>query len=459
MAARKNRKRPTTATGRLFRLTGMTTSIATRVAGHQVRGVFQSSEAREAGRDKLMAHIGREVAATLGEMKGAVMKVGQIASQMQDILPAEISEQLKTLQNASAPMPFHVIQRQLERELGAPLETSFAHVEPTPFAAASIGQVHQARTHEGETVVVKVQYPAVKESIDSDMKHLRRILRLGSLLRVDEAALDAVFREIRAQLHDELDYRQEADNLAQFRDFHRHQPWLVIPRVYPALSSEKVLTLSKEDGVALEAVNDHPAFDQSLRNQLGERLFDALGEQIFQHHAVHCDPHPGNFAFRPDGTIVMYDFGAVKRLPAEDAALLQGLVQASLDQDWQKVDALLQAIGARKKDTQVSDEFYATWIALFLRPFSDTPFDFQQSQLHTDIVRQVKRTPLEQMLKFQPSSRTLLIERVVSGHYWTMMTLGVKAAFRPNLERALERGKTGWEPSPADTGPGDVKQT
>ena len=158
------------------------------------------------------------------------MKVGQIASQMQDILPREISDQLKVLQNASAPMPFHVIRRQLEKELGDTDRQLFP-LRRNPFAAASIGQVHHATTHEGEEVVVKVQYPAVKESIDSDMKHLRRILRLGSLLKVDEAALDAVFQEIRNQLHEELDYRQEAANLDSFRP-PPDQPWLVIPQVF-----------------------------------------------------------------------------------------------------------------------------------------------------------------------------------------------------------------------------------
>ncbi|EKF74465.1 hypothetical protein A11A3_08590 [Alcanivorax hongdengensis A-11-3] len=441
MADRRPRKRPTTTAGRLMRLTGMTTSIATRVAGHQVKSLFQSADASAASRDKLMEHIGREVAATLGEMKGAVMKVGQIASQMQDILPAQISEQLKVLQNASAPMPFHVIRRQLEKELGGELDSLFREFEQTPFAAASIGQVHRAVTPDGDTVVVKVQYPAVKESIDSDMKHLRRILRLGSLLKVDEQALEAVFREIRNQLQEELDYRQEAGNLAHFREFHQHQPWLIIPRVYDDLSSEKVLTLSLEEGTPLDQVDDAHGFDQQTRNQLGERLFDALGEQIFALRAVHCDPHPGNFAFRPDGTIVMYDFGAVKRLNAQDTELLRNIVMAAMGQHWAELDQHLQALGARKAGTTVNDQFYATWIDLLLRAFGDTPYDFARAELHKDIMRQVKRTPLEQLLKFQPSSRSLLVERVISGHYWTMMKLGVNTAFRPNLERALDNAR------------------
>ncbi|MGB1465565.1 MAG: ABC1 kinase family protein [Alcanivorax nanhaiticus] len=441
MAEQRRRKRPTTTTGRLFRLTGMTTSIATRVAGHQVKGLFQSESAKAADREKLMQHIGKEVAATLGEMKGAVMKVGQIASQMQDILPKEISDQLKVLQNASAPMPFHVIRRQLERELGSAISERFADFEETPFAAASIGQVHRATTHDGDAVVVKIQYPAVKESIDSDMKHLRRILRLGSLLKVDEAALDGVFREIRNQLEEELNYHQEAINLNQFKTFHQHQPWLVIPAVYEDLSSEKVLTLSLESGTPLEQVNDENGFDQTTRNLLGERLFDAIGEQIFRYRTVHCDPHPGNFAFRPDGSIVMYDFGAVKRLPSEDANLLRDIVEAALQQNWLQLDNLLKTLGARKQDSQVSDQFYATWIELLLRAFSSEPYDFGNSCLHTDIMKQVRKTPLEQMMKFQPSPRSLLIERVVSGHYWTLMNLGVNAAFLPNLEKALNESQ------------------
>ncbi len=434
----RRKKRPTSTTGRLFRLAGMTTSVATRVAGHQVKGLFQSDAAKAADREKLMQHIGKEVAATLGEMKGAVMKVGQIASQMQDILPREISEQLKVLQNASAPMPFHVIRRQLEKELGDTIDSLFSRFEETPFAAASIGQVHHATTHEGEEVVVKVQYPAVKESIDSDMKHLRRILRLGSLLKVDEAALDGVFQEIRNQLHEELDYCQEAANLDEFRQRHADQPWLVIPRVYRELSGERVLTLSREDGIALDDVNNRNGFDQDTRNLLGERLFDAIGQQIFEFRAVHCDPHPGNFAFRPDGTIVMYDFGAVKRLPSQDAQLLRDIVTSAIKEEWETLDQQLQRLGARKHDSDVSGDFYATWIELLLRAFSREPFDFARSQLHTDILKQVKRTSLEQMMKFQPSPRSLLVERVVSGHYWTLMHLGVVAAFRPNLERALQ---------------------
>lgn len=439
MAKEKKPRAATTQAGRLLRLTGMTTSIATRVAGHQVKKIFQSEEAQQRDREKLMRDVGLQVAETLGQMKGAVMKVGQIASQMQDVLPAEIADALKVLQKASAPMPISIIRRQLKRELGDDPDNLFESFEDKPFAAASIGQVHRARLADGREVVVKVQYPAVKSSIDSDMKHLRRILRLGALFKVDEQTLDAIFAEIRNQLSEELDYLQEADNLDRFRAFHAPEPWIVIPEVVRERSSDAVLTLVFEGGDDLETVQQSDAYSQDTRNLMGKRLFDAIGREIFELNEVHCDPHPGNFAFRPDGTIIMYDFGAVKRFPEEDVAALKRLTRAAMAGDYTTLDDTLIALEVRKAGgPRVSDEFYARWVDLLLPPFGETPFDFGSSRLHVDLVKETRRTPWRYLESFQPSPRTLLVNRVLSGHYWTMMRLGVNTAFKDNLDRIMD---------------------
>lgn len=439
--ARKPRRRPTTQAGRLMRLTGMTTSIATRVAGQRFRGAFQSDEDRRRDRDRLMGDIGRDVAATLGEMKGAVMKVGQIASQMQDILPDEVAEALSVLQKASAPMPFSVIRKQIRRELGDDPERLFAEFDEKPFAAASIGQVHRGRLDDGRDVAVKVQYPAVKESIDSDMRHLKRILRLGGLLKVEPATLDAIFDEIRQQLAEELDYRQEAANLREFREFHAEQPWLVIPEVVEERSTDKVLALTYETGDDLDTVATSPSYDQATRNLLGERLFEVISQQIFHHHAVHGDPHPGNFAFRPDGTLVLYDFGAVKRIPDEDTAIFQRLMQAALARDFDALERSLMELGIRKQDgPAVEEDFYAGWVDLLMPVFGDEPFDFANSRLHVHLAKKTRATPWRYLESFQPSPRTLLIDRVLGGHYWTLKKLGVVKAFRPNLDRYIQAG-------------------
>ena len=436
----KDRKyRTSTPTGRLLRLTGMTTSIASRVAGHQVKKLFQSEEASARDREKLMRDVGKQVAETLGEMKGAVMKVGQIASQMQDLLPPEIADALAVLQKASAPMPFSIIRRQLRQELGDDPKNLFQSFDETPFAAASIGQVHRATLNDGTDVVIKVQYPAVKESIDSDMRQLRRILRLGALFKVNEATMDAIFDEIRIQLAEELDYEQEADNIQRFREFHHDDSWLIIPRVIGELSTGKVLTLAYEPGDDLQTIADDPRYSQETRNLIGTRLFEALGKQMFALREVHCDPHPGNFAFRPDGSLVMYDFGAIKRLAEDDLDSLRDLMNAAYAQDYVALDKALVALDVRKLNSPaVEDDFYRRWIDILLPPFADKPFDFSTSRLHIDLVKETRNTPWRYLESFQPSPKTLLINRVFGGHYWTMVKLGVNCSFREQVDSAMQ---------------------
>jgi predicted unusual protein kinase regulating ubiquinone biosynthesis (AarF/ABC1/UbiB family) len=428
----------TTQTSRFLRLTGMTTSIATKLASQRMKRLFQSEEAAAESQEAMINQIGKEIAETLGQMKGAVMKVGQIASQMKDILPPQVAEALSVLQKAAAPMPFTVIRRQLRSELGDDPDKLFKRFDEQPFAAASIGQVHRAETLDGREVVVKVQYPAVRESIDSDMRHLRRILRLGGLLKVSAEVLDALFLEIKQQLQEELDYRQEAEHLREFKAFHADQPWIVIPDVIDELTSDKVLTLSYEPGDDLDTLANNPAYDQELRNLLGMRLFDTIGDEIFRLHAVHCDPHPGNFAFRTDGSLVMYDFGAIKRVPEEDLQAIRRLTQAAIDKDFEALDRELIKLEARKPEgPAISDEFYDGWVDLLMPPFGKELFDFGNSDLHVRLVKKGRKTPWSYLQSFQPSPKMLMLERVLGGHYWTLMRLGVVAAFRDNMYQAM----------------------
>lgn len=149
-------------------------------------------------------------------------------------------------------MPFAVIKQQLEKELGQPIEALFAQFEQSPFAAASIGQVHKAVLPTGEAVVVKVQYPDVDTSIDSDLKHVRLALKITGVLNMDKTLQDKIFAEIRDSLYDELDYSKEAHNLAIFGSFHSDDDGLIIPKVFHSHSTKRILTLSQELGEKLE---------------------------------------------------------------------------------------------------------------------------------------------------------------------------------------------------------------
>ena len=414
-----------------MKLAGMTASVAGSYAKGKVRSILAGEKHNP--QEEWQA-AGELIAKTLGEMKGAVMKVGQIASQARDILPPEIANALATLQNEAPPMPWPVIAQQIEREFGLSPDRLFAHFETEPFAAASIGQVHRARTDDGREVVVKVQYPGVDTSVDSDLSHLRLALRAAGVLKLNRKAMDALFDELRARIHEELDYTLEAENVLRFQKIHADDENIIIPEVIGERSSRRVLTMAWEPGERLDRLNpdDYP---QELRNKLGERIFHAFASQIFRHGVIHGDPHPGNFAFRPDGTVVIYDFGCIKELNPDAMQAYRDLIGRSLRGEWDKVDEAMIRLGARTPDGPPLDQaFYQPWRDLFIYPFSAgvQPYNFGESTVHTHVKKLVP-SALKNLASLQPPAETIFVDRVIGGHYWTMVKLGVIHDFRSKL--------------------------
>ncbi len=436
----KKRFSATTPGKRFLKLAGMTASVAGNVAANKMKGLFASEEQKQKSQEQLYKEVGEQIAQTLGEMKGAIMKVGQIASQVKDLLPAEFAQSLESLQKNSPPMPFGLIKRQIQRELKLEPEQLFSHISEEPFAAASIGQVHRATTLDGREVIVKVQYPGVEESCDSDLKHLKRILKLGGLLKLSSDVIDEVFVEIRRNLLEELDYRLEAENLKSFREFHKNDPKIIIPEVIESLSSKKILTCVFEPGDHLDEMDDIK-YPQPLRNELGARLFDAILRQVYIFHAVHSDPHPGNFAFRPDGSIVMYDFGSVKRCDPNVLSVRKELVNAAVSGQLELIDQLLTKLGVRPENTEnIAASFYKEWLDIILPVFfSDIPTDFGNTDVHKKLVAKARNEGLKHLGSFQPSPENMLLDRVFSGHFWTMKALGSVVDMREPINKYMRK--------------------
>jgi len=428
--------RPVTKGRRLLRLASMTAQVAGGYAKSRIKSVFQSAEAAERERTQTHQRSGELIAKTLGDLKGAVMKVGQMASIARDILPREIAEALGTLQREAPPMPFDVIAEQVEAELGRSPHELFRRFDRVPFAAASIGQVHRAQTDDGREVVVKVQYPGVDAAVDSDLSHLRLALRASGLIKVKRQALDALVAELRKRLHEELDYCNEADNVRFFGEYYRGHAEVVVPEVVGERSSQRVLTLTYEPG---EHIDDIGEFPQPMRDHLGAALFRVMADQIFALKVIHADPNPANFAFRSDGKIVFYDFGCVKRLDPDVVAAYRETIRSGLLEDYEGVEAGLLRLGARNVDgPPVPFEYYKMWRDIFAQPFvSDEPFDYGSATMHHEALKHVPGFLTRHVASFSPPAELVFLDRIVVGHYGTMRRLGARGHFRSLLDPHL----------------------
>lgn len=422
--------RPARGSRRMLKLAGMTASLAGRYAGNKLASAVRSEEQRKAARARLNQQAGDHLADTLGELKGAVMKLGQFASQVSDLLPEDIANALTRLQQQAPPMDFELIREQLESGLGAPLDELFAALDQQPHAAASIGQVHRGRLHDGREVVVKVQYPGIAASCDADLRQLKRALRMGRLVQVDKNVLDAMFSEIRERLHEELDYCKEADNLREFQHYFADEARLRLPQLIASHCSREVLTMEYLPGTPLrEAPKDQ-------RATLGRTLVDVMCRSLFEHHAIHADPNPGNFAVDADGHLLIYDFGCVKHLPKETVETYRTLITAALACDWATVDSALGALGARVPGSApLPDDFYAGWRPIVLKPLlAENGFDFAQSRIHKAVMAKSPEV-LKLTRQLQPPSQTVFVDRMINGHYWTLVNLGavvdLRAAIAP----------------------------
>lgn len=424
---------------RFMKLAGMTASIAGKAAKNSFKHLSSDEEKRLQARSELMQDVGIQIAETLGEMKGAVMKVGQIASQYKDVFPPEVATALEKLQKDAPPMPYTQIRAQIERELKAPVAELFSEFEETPFAAASIGQVHKATLKSGQRVVVKVQYPNVDENCDSDLKQVRMALKIAGVLNMSKQLQEQLFHEIRQSLHDELDYIKEAHNLRVFGAFHAEDTGIIIPKVISSHSTKRILTLTEEMGETLSVA---ATWDNDIKQKIAKRLFHFTAGQLFELYRMHCDPHPGNFAFREDGSVIAYDFGGIRSYSDSEVQLFKRFAQHAIKGDVTALEQDLIALDIRRDDDKhIPGEFYETWLSIGLKPLSISPyhegaFDFGNSQVHHEVITQM-RTSLKYFGQFQPSAMTMMLDRTVSGQYWNLVNLGVIIDLSPLVDDYL----------------------
>lgn len=370
---------------------------------------------------KYWSAVGEDWARTLGELRGAAMKLGQLASQYADVLPPALAEPLRQLQKSVEPLPFAEVKPILARRWTPAQRRCFATIEPDAIAAASIGQVHRARLKNGKAVVIKLRYPGVGEAVDSDLAQLRRLIGLSKLLSIDNESMDRLMVEVRNRFREETDYAAELAHLTALRA-HGAWPGIIYPVPEPALCTEGILVMSDEPGEPLETARSWPA---PRRNEIGECLAGWIADAFFRAHAVHADPHPGNFAFREDGSVVVYDFGCVKQLPPIVVERVRKLLNFSALRDWPAMHAELVALGGIADGVTLSElqPLYEELQALILgRLAAGERFDFAEPTFIQDL-RECLRRNLRLSLKFAPVTDLVFVIRALSGLYWNLRAL------------------------------------
>ncbi len=312
---------------------------------------FSSPGVRAARRAAWTARASARAVSTLGALKGVFVKLGQFAAHRHDIAPHAATRALASLRDRVPPLGLGAIRATVESELGAPLEALFRHFEPEPLGAASLAQVHRAQLPSGEAVAVKVQYPWLAASLATDLAILRALLALWAW-RAGSARIvrGRIFEEFASGVRDELDFEREAAVADEIARNLAHDDQIVVPRVVPSHSSQRVLTMSYQPAVA---ITDREGLDRLgvAARDVVAILGRAYAKQIFADGLFHADPHPGNLfvldepsaARRP--RVLFVDFGLSRRLDPELARELRLGIQALLRRDLDSFLAGMDRMG------------------------------------------------------------------------------------------------------------------
>jgi predicted unusual protein kinase regulating ubiquinone biosynthesis (AarF/ABC1/UbiB family) len=367
--------------GRLRRATPLA-ALSARTAGEAAVSGLRS---KLTDTDPTEFHIrtAERYAELLGRSKGALMKAGQLLSFVSAIpaVPDEFQPiyrtALRRLSDDAPPMAPELAREVLESELGRRTESVYAEFDWSPLAAASIGQVHAAWLHDGRAVAVKVQYPGVADAIRADLQNselLSTFLGLIFGLSAKQASFDlrGAAHELGVRITEELDYRLEATNQAEFADIYRGHPFIHVPEVIGELCTDRVLTQELVSGKSWRMALD---CEQGLRDDWAEAIYRFTYATNLRFCMFNADPHPGNYLFHDDGSVSFLDFGCVKRFRREQVDVMTAIGRACMREDvrgtWR---ACVEAGFCRSTDPVTPEEVYEFWRGPWELWWAEQPF-------------------------------------------------------------------------------------
>jgi predicted unusual protein kinase regulating ubiquinone biosynthesis (AarF/ABC1/UbiB family) len=333
-----------------------------RYAVNAPRLFAAAGEHRQQLRDDLALRTAQDVADTLGTMKGVLMKIGQLASYVDDGIAPPARRILGRLQDSVPPMSAELAAGMIKAELGDAPEKVFREWDPRPIAAASIGQVHRAITADGLAVAVKVQYPGIADTIAAD---LGNVALIKSLLKMAVPSQDvtALLEELRARIGEELDYRHEADNQRLFARYFEGHPTARVPKVVDELSTGRVITSELADGARF---GEMLSWSQEEKDLAAETIYRFTFRSLYELRAFNGDPHPGNYLFEPGGRVTFLDFGLVKHFTADELTPLAAMIDAlCVREDPDEFRTAMEEAGFLEAGAPVSTDQVIEHMSLF----------------------------------------------------------------------------------------------
>jgi predicted unusual protein kinase regulating ubiquinone biosynthesis (AarF/ABC1/UbiB family) len=412
-------RRRAVPSGRMTRLFGLGT-LATGIAGGMLaegaRHLAQGKRPR-LGDLMLTPANAHRVADKLAHMRGAAMKVGQLLSMdAGDLLPPEIGAILARLRADATPMPMSQVVSVLEANWGEGWRRHFTQFSFTPVAAASIGQVHFGVTSDGRRVAVKIQYPGVRQSIDSDIDNVAGLLRMSGLIpkTVDFGPL---LLQAKAQLHEEADYLHEAAALRRYRELLADSPDYALPEVHDALTTESVLTMTRMDGVPVESLTHAP---QEERDRIVRLLIALLFREMFEFRLIQTDPNFANYRYdRETRRLILLDFGATRAYSSDMIARYRQILDGAIRRDPVMISPAAMALDYFDANTASAhrDAVLGMFIDVCEPLRFDGAYDFGTSDLAARLRDAGMALGTERDFWHTPAADVLLLHRKMAGLY------------------------------------------
>lgn len=403
--------------------------------GAQIGGNYLKHYAKrlvnsEVSDDELHQANAQDIYATLSELKGSALKVAQMMSMDQGIIPEAYVNRFALAQYSAPPLSYPLVIRTFQKTFGKGPNDIFDQFSSSAVSAASMGQVHKAELN-GKTLAVKIQYPGVKDSLQSDLKMVRPIA--ARLFQLNTGDVDHYLNEVATRMEEECDYRLELRRGMEIASACSHLRGIRFPEYYPDLSGDRVLTMDWIEGMHLkEFLETNPSYE--IRQKIGQTIWDFYDHQIHELKSLHADPHPGNFLFLEDGTVGVIDFGCVKVLPEDFYHSFFKLTQPEIITDKDQMNtALLELDFYREDDPEDLREFISTTMTEFLtllaRPFREETFDFGDSSYIREVFELGERYGKDHKIRKVGAGRgpadAIYLNRTYFGLYTLLNRLGV----------------------------------